>query len=115
MRVVDVGAIGDMRADSGASAGGGQFVAHISDPLCPWNEGAWRFAAEGGRLRVSRVEDRGGGAVVELTIQGLTALVFGSHDPADFVYCGWGAPAPAALTAMRTLFPAALPYLFETF
>jgi hypothetical protein len=104
-RVLDVAQIGGMMAGSGC------FTARISDPLCPWNEGVWQFEAVDGALRVSAGEHPD----CDLTIQGLAALVYGTHDPGDFAVRGWGNPSPAVQAAMRSLFPAQMPYLHERF
>jgi len=84
-RVVDVARLGGMET------GPGRFTAHISDPLCPWNEGLWTFETEGGRLQVREA----GQADCELTIQALAALIYGTNDPSDFTFRGWGDPDPA--------------------
>jgi hypothetical protein len=51
----------------------------------------------------------------ELSIQGLSALVYGTQDPGDFAVRGWGDPSPEVQAAMRTLFPPATPHLHELF
>ena len=95
-RVVDVAGIQGMPV----SVGG--FTAHLTDSLCPWNEGNWRFEAVDGRLRVSRSET----ADCELAIQGLTGLVFGTHSAADFAFRGWGQPTRQTQAAMHGALPA---------
>ena len=108
-RIVDVTGIQGMPV-GGCTAGG--FTAHLTDALCPWNEGNWRFEAVDGRLRVSRSDT----ADCELAIQGLTGLVFGTHSAADFACRGWGQPTCQTQTAMQALFPpVSLPYLHESF
>jgi len=104
-RIVDVAAL------NGMVVGAGCFDIHLTDPLCPWNTGAWRFAATDGRLEVSRVAD----AECELAVQGLTGLVFGTHDGADFAVRGWGQPSAKTQAVMRAMFPPMLPYMHETF
>jgi hypothetical protein len=49
-RVVDVARIGGMET------GPGGFTARVSDPLCPWNEGVWRFETVDGKLQVISME-----------------------------------------------------------
>ena len=114
-RVVDVAGIGGMHV------GPGSFTAHISDPLCPWNEGAWRFESHweaarsaDGELRVARAaaDEQ---PDCQLTIQGLTGLVYGTHDPDDFAIRGWGNPSPQVQAIMRTMFPPMTPHLHERF
>ncbi len=105
MRVLDVEKTGGM------SAGEGSFSARIIDPLCPWNEGAWRFEGSDGRLLVSKTNR----ADCELTIQGLSALVSGTYDPQDFSFRGWGDPDPALQAILLRIFPKMCPYLHENF
>jgi predicted acetyltransferase len=104
-RVVDVAGLDGMRA------GPGRFSARISDPLCPWNEGVWQFEAADGALQVVPAA----GADCDLAIQGLSALVYGTHDPGDFQFRGWGNPPPAVQDTMRAVFPPRTPYLHEYF
>lgn len=92
----------------GMQTGPGKFTASISDPQCPWNNGTWAFETVDGVLRVERASTTD----CELTIQGLSALVFGVVDPADFAFWGWGDPAAETQAAMRTVFPAMKPYAF---
>ncbi len=104
-RVLDVEKIGGMHV------GEGSFSARIIDPLCPWNEGVWRFEGCEGRLQITRspVED------CEMTIQGLTALVNGTHDPQDFSFHGWGSPDPSLQAVQRAIFPKMSPFMHEMF
>ena len=104
-RVLDVARLGGMQV------GEGGFTARIRDPFCPWNEGAWRFEAQGGRLAVAPATQ----AACELSIQALSALIAGAHDSADFELRAWGRPSPAEQSALRALFPPALPFLHENF
>ncbi|MFZ6028145.1 MAG: GNAT family N-acetyltransferase [Chloroflexota bacterium] len=104
-RVIDVAGIG------GIATGPGRFDVRVSDPDCPWNEGTWRLDGTGGTLEVSPTHH----ADCHLTIQGLSALVYGSNDPADFAFRGWGDPSPQMQGVMRRMFPLELPYLHEYF
>jgi predicted acetyltransferase len=93
----------------GTRIGPGGFRATISDPDCPWNNGTWKFTEQNGELVIipSEIAD------CNLTIQGLSALIYGVTDPGDFVFRGWGDPSPAIINTMRAMFPAQLPYLHE--
>ncbi len=84
----------------GMPVGAGGFTAYLSDALCPWNEGNWRFEAVDGRLRVGRSD----GADCELAIQVLTGLAFGTHSAADFAFRRWGKPTRQTQEAMQALF-----------
>jgi predicted acetyltransferase len=104
-RVVDLAQINGMRT------GPGRLCVCVRDPLCPWNAGVWRLESANGRLQIRQ----GGQADCELTIQGVSALVYGAHDPGDFPIRGWGNPSPEVLATMRTMFPPKLAYLHEWF
>ena len=101
----------DLAQIDGMHAGPGSLAVRISDPLCPWQEGTWRLETVDGRLRVRPAK----GAGCALSIQGLSALIYGAHDPADFWVRGWGNPSPEVQATMRTMFPPKLPYLHEVF
>jgi GNAT superfamily N-acetyltransferase len=102
-RVLDVPKIGGMEV------GPGCFIAQINDPDCPWNNGTWKFDGTTGELEISTAQT----ADCHLTIQGLSALVYGVNDPDDFATRGWGNPSPAVMATMRAIFPPKLPYLHE--
>ncbi len=105
-RVVDVARL------SGIGAGDGQVTLDIHDALCPWNNNRFNIRAEGGSLAVERSSETADGC---LTIQGLSALVFSGHDPADFAFRGWGDPDATTQAALRRLFPTAIPDIHEKF
>jgi predicted acetyltransferase len=104
-RVLDVSRLGGMQVGLGC------FSARIADPLCSWNEGLWRFESSDGALQVTRADE----ADCILSIQALTALVYGTHDPDDFAIRGWGNPSPAVQAIMRAMFQPMTPYLHEYF
>jgi predicted acetyltransferase len=104
-RVLNVAEIGGMQV------GTGKFSAQISDPMCPWNEGVWAFEGKDGVLQVQQ----GGKADCHLNIQGLSSLVYGTNDPASYIYRGWGDPNPEIQMVMREMFSPMKPYLLEMF
>jgi predicted acetyltransferase len=105
-RVMDVSNISGMEA-----GGAGSFSARVTDPLLHFNEGDWKFESIDGCLQVSKTNE----VDCELTIQGLTALVFGTHDPQDFPIRGWGNPRSEIQIVMRSMFPPRIPFLHEVF
>lgn len=107
-RVVDLAGL----SQRGVQTGPGAFVAAVTDAVCPWNAGVWRFETVGGELVVA---PETGEADCTLTSQGVAALVYGAHDPADFAFRGWGDPSPEAVAALGAVFPRRLPYLHEMF
>lgn len=106
-RVLDVARLGGMEV------GPGEFSARIRDEQCPWNEGTYQFRAVDGRLQVT--SSTAGVAAGELTIAGLSALIYGTHEPETFALRGWGTPTAALQATLRTMFPSRLPFLHETF
>jgi predicted acetyltransferase len=101
----------DIEKLSGMEVGQGSFTAKIIDPLCSWNEGCWRFASEGGKLSVQKSVT----SDCELTIQGLTALISGIHEPQDMALRGWGNPDENIQACLRGLFPRMNPFMHEMF
>ena len=99
----------------GIQTGPGRFAARITDPLCPWNGGTWHFETVDGELRVGPVASAESAPDCTLSIQALATLVYGTHDPGDFAFRGWGDPLPQVQETMRAMFPRKLPYLHEVF
>ena len=106
-----MGRILDMAKIGGMQTGPGRFSAKISDPHCPWNEGLYTFETVDGLLQVSPSQT----ADCELTIQAISALIYGTHDTADFVFRGWGNPSSPVQAIMRTMFPRLQPYMFAIY
>jgi hypothetical protein len=65
----------------------------------------------GGKLSITP----GGTAQAQLTVGGLSALVYGVLDPVDVVARGLGTIEADAIAPLRALFPRAMPYLFADF
>jgi hypothetical protein len=107
--VAPMGRILDIRGMIGMKTQPGEFLVEIKDPLCPWNSGCWLFDGNSGLLDVTPGSD----CDFSMTIQALSALIYGVSDPGDFPYRGWGNPSPASQEVMRKMFPMKLPYLHE--
>jgi predicted acetyltransferase len=101
----------DVENINGMLIGEGSFSVRIVDPLCPWNEGNWRFESVDGLLEVSRAST----AECELTIQGLTALISGAHDPQDIPLRNWGATDSRIQAIQGVMFPKQYPFMHEVF
>jgi predicted acetyltransferase len=106
-----MGRVASVRDIGGMTTGPGRFTARIIDTLCPWNNGIYAFSSVEGQLVVEEATT----ADCDLTIQGLSALVYGGYDPGDFSYRGWGNPDTSIQTTMRQLFPPVIPFLHEWF
>lgn len=111
MRPSGMGRVVMVEGLNGLQTGPGMFTARITDSACPWNEAIFRFETVDGQLQVSRAAK----ADCELSIQGLGALVYLGHEPSDFVYRGWGDPAPEVQSTLCSMFPPMLPFIHEDF
>lgn len=106
-----MGRVLDIEKMNGINVGEGAFSVEILDPTCPWNEGSWKFEGQSGKLKVTKTKQ----AEHQLTIQGLSALVYGSLAPGSFRFRGWGAFPESMEKSMQSLFPPETPYLHEFF
>ena len=104
-----MGRVLNVTETEGMKTGSGSFRAKISDPDCPWNNGIWQFDGTSGELMISPAQT----ADCHLTIQGISALVYGVNDPNDFALRGWGDPSSVVMDVLRAMFPPRLPYLHE--
>lgn len=104
-RVMIVGQIGGMKT------GEGRCVVRIHDKHCRWNNDVFQFETVNGALVVTR----GGQPEFDLTIEGLSALIYGGYDPADFGFWGWGEVPTAMQERLRFMFPSMLPYIHADF
>jgi hypothetical protein len=107
--VSPMGRVLDVSGIEGMEVGPGSFTAKVEDPHCPWNNGTWKFEGRDGLLEVAPAQNPD----LTLSIQGLSALVYGVNDPADFAIRGWGNPSPELITVLQEMFPPKLPYLHE--
>lgn len=96
---------------AGLQTGPGSFTARIRDEYCPWNQRTYRFESSDGKLQISESAQ----ADCELSIQALTSLIYGTHEPATFEFRDWGNPSAELQTVMRSMFPAMQPYLHQEF
>ncbi|MGE5122912.1 MAG: enhanced intracellular survival protein Eis [Acidobacteriaceae bacterium] len=101
----------DVEKIDGMEVGEGRFSAQVIDPLCPWNEGIWAFEGNDGKLCISKASR----ADCRMTIQGLTALIAGVHDPQDLPLRGWGDPDENLQSGLRQLFSRMNPFMHELF
>jgi predicted acetyltransferase len=98
-----------VEALEGLPSGPGAVVVEVVDD--PYVAGV--YALRGGPDGLS--VEPGGTPAVTLTAAGLSALVYGVLDPEEVALRGLGTVSAEAAAALRSLFPAAQPYLFATF
>jgi predicted acetyltransferase len=111
LRITAMGRVLDVAALGGMQTGPGCFSARISDPYCSWNDGCFQFETVEGVLKVTPTDS----ADLDLTIQALSGLIYGTHNPDDFCFRGWGSPSPDMQQVMGQMFPRMIPYLHEEF
>ncbi len=91
----------------GLKVGKGEINIQVTDTDCEWNNGVWMLASENGHLTIKK----GRTPDCDLTIQGLSALIYGVYDPDEFNLRGWGNPEGGSSSVLRGMFPAATPFL----
>lgn len=115
MNVTSIGApmgrVVDITRLNGMHIGPGSFTAHVHDEYCPWNSGNYRFEQNNGRLQISHSTT----TECSLSIQAISALIYGTHEPATFAIRDWGDPSELVQTTMQNMFTPQQPYLYETF
>ncbi|WP_018348468.1 GNAT family N-acetyltransferase [Longispora albida] len=101
----------NMTGLTGIEAGAGAVTVEVTgDDLVG---GTWRLSADNGRLAV---EKAAGQPEAVLTCHGVSALVYGSQDPAELPLKGYAeAMSPSAAAALRALLPQRTPWLVEHF
>ena len=109
--ITALGRVLNVRKLDGMTVGEGELCLEIHDEHCQWNNGVFTFTGANGKLSVRE----GGSPDCTLTIQGLSALVYGSHDAHDFPFRGWGKPSQKIIATMQQMFPLMQPYLFAIF
>ena len=106
-----MGRIVSIDALSGISAGDGEVTIDVTDNQAPWNSGTWTLRGKDGVLDVSP----GGTPTATITIQGLSSLLFSGTDVETLRFRGWGDVDSESAAQLRSIFPAATPYLNEQF
>jgi predicted acetyltransferase len=105
--VPPMGRVINLLALNGLPCGAGEISIQLTDPNCKWNNGIWHLSGKDGNLKITP------GKLVDctLTVQGLSALVYGVTDPEELSIRKWGNPSPEDQAVLRALFPPAQPYL----
>lgn len=96
---------------NGIPAGDGEATISVTDPQAPWNTGTWTLRSNGGELHITEGGQSGG----EVSINGLSAMLFSGLDPRTLPHRNWGEVNPETATALQSIFPPVTPYLHELF
>jgi len=98
VRVVDAeNALRDLPAQ-----GTGRVVIDIADEFCEWNNGTLRLTAGDGRLGVEHVSTS---VDAKFSIEGLSALVYGTIPLEEIEYMGWGEVRGSSRQILQRWFP----------
>jgi predicted acetyltransferase len=96
---------------TGLDVSEGSISVKVTDDDCEWNNGIFNFSSNEGKLEISKTEKYD----IELTIQGLSAIVYGCYNLDDFEYKGWGKISEVNKTKIEALFPKMSPFLYADF
>jgi len=96
---------------SGLKVGKGKITFKITDDFCKWNNNTYTFESKNGSLFVSKSLKHD----CQLTIQGLSAIIYGCYNLDDFHIKGWGEIPEKVEEKIRKLFPPKLPFLHADF
>lgn len=97
---------------SSMKVGNGRFKAKIIDEQCEWNNGKFVFQSLNGLLSVEKTREE---EDCVMTIQGLSAIIYGGHELEDLVIKGLIIANKDTLKVIERLFPQAYPHLHEDF
>ncbi len=97
---------------SGMKVENGHFKARISDPYCDWNNGVFSFQSLNGLLLVEKGD---GQPDCEMTINGLSAIIYGGHEIEDLKIKGQISGNSTIIKTIETMFPPLYPHLHEDF
>ena len=78
------------------AAQSGQVTFKLVDPICRWNSGTFTLDSDGHQLKVKRTQAATDTAI---TIEGLSALVYGTHPVEALKQAGWVKPVTPAVNA----------------
>jgi predicted acetyltransferase len=99
----------------GLPVGTGSFIVKIIDNYCDWNNNIYEFSSKNGFLTISK-KDSGTTINGDLTIEGLTALVYGCYVLEDFLFKKWISNHDSdLLDKFKLFFPLDLPFMFDSF
>jgi predicted acetyltransferase len=107
-----MGRVLDIMKLNGIGAGDGQVTLQITDPHLEWNNGVFTLSGSGGLFAIEKTDST---PDCTLSIQALSALVYGAQSPDDFVFRAWGDPPPAISQRLAEMFPLAFPHVHEEF
>jgi predicted acetyltransferase len=106
-----MGRIIQVESMTGIDVGEGNISIKVTDQYCDWNNKIFKLESENGILSVSEIDEYD----CEVTIQGLSAIIYGSYNLDDFEYKGWGKISKENQKKIEKLFPQKSPFLHADF
>ena len=101
---------------NGIKVGSGSIIVEIRDEFCPWNEGKYHFTEHDGLLHIQKLAPTYDELDCELTIEGLSAIIYGGYNIEDFPIKKWIMNySQDSLKKIMVLFPPVLPFMHEDF
>lgn len=96
---------------NGIPVGDAEATISVTDAPAPWNTGTWTLSGRNGELSVTEGGTSGG----DVSITGLSSMVFSGLEPLTLAHRGWGSVNDETADALRALFPTIVPHLHELF
>ena len=94
----------------------GEIQIQIEDPDCKWNEKVYFLKEVEGKLKISAINSSSTTCKIQLTIKGLSALVYGTLPIEEIQYFKWISGAnPEDLKLLQDWFPRIDPFMIEPF
>ncbi len=111
-----MGRIIDVESLKGMFTGSGSITVKITDQYCPWNEGLYSFISTNDRLNVVKHSNSYDQSDCTITIEGLSALIYGGYTIHDFLFKNWISDYSAdCFDKLQTLFPMVYVHMHEHF
>lgn len=107
-----MGRVIDIKKLEGIEVGNGTVIFQLEDPQCAWNTGTWEFSSENGKLKVQKTNQE---TENRLSIQGLSAIVYGWKDFHDLKHREWLNGSEEFTSELQSLFPELLAFVNEMF
>ena len=96
---------------TGMNVGFGDLSIKVVDEYCDWNNKSFNFRSKDGILEITETDQFD----CELSIQGLSSIVYGCYNLDDFEIKGWGTLSSDKKELLEILFPKKTPFLYADF
>jgi predicted acetyltransferase len=94
----------------------GEIQIQVKDPDCKWNEKVYSLKEVKGKLNISSMDSTSTTCKIQLTIKGLSALIYGTMPIEEIHYFNWISGANSEeLKLLQDWFPRKDPFMIEPF